>query len=204
MTLKRIALATALMASTSAAFAGVSGNVAVSSDYFWRGVTQGGNSATVSGGLDYGHDSGLYVGTWFADLNGEAEVDAYAGFSGEASGFGYDIGYIHYHYPLQFEDFGEVYVSGSYMGAELFYAHDIENENGYVSLSYGFEVKKDVSLNGTVGSYMFKDSDSDYNHVNVSLDAPMGDWGASFAVSVTDMDDDKAVPYVTISREFDL
>ena len=65
----------------------------------------------MQGGLDYSSESGFYVGTWastigFAggQLGGSgAEVDVYAGFSGEAGGLGYDVGVIYYWYPEEDE-----------------------------------------------------------------------------------------------------
>lgn len=207
MKLRKIALATSLVLSSSMAFAGVSGNVGVSSDYFWRGITQGGNSATVSGGLDYSHDSGVYVGTWVADLNGETEVDLYGGFSGEAAGIGYDIGYIYYHYPLQWVDFSEAYIGLSYMGADLYVYQDLSDDTTAetsITLSYSYEVKKNLSLGLTVAHVIDEDTDNSYSYANPSIDTKMGEWDASFALNVTDIEDDKPVPFVTISRGFDL
>ncbi|MFC0118191.1 TorF family putative porin [Pseudoalteromonas xiamenensis] len=121
MTTKKIVLATcALLAlSSQSALAGVEANVAASSNYFWRGITQTGDKAAVSGGLDYSHESGFYVGTWMStiDFGEEAsagyELDVYGGFAWESNGIGYDVGYLYYAYPDAAEniDFGEIYGS---------------------------------------------------------------------------------------------
>ena len=93
-------LAAATMAS-SAALADVTANIGVTSNYLWRGVTQTANESAVSGGLDYSHESGAYIGTWVSSLGGyQYENDVYLGYAGEASDISYDIGYILYRYPV--------------------------------------------------------------------------------------------------------
>ena len=70
------------------------GNVAATTNYVWRGVTQIDDGPAVQGGLDYAHDSGFYVGTWASnvDFDGENdpqyELDLYGGYGGEAGNFG--------------------------------------------------------------------------------------------------------------------
>ena len=49
------------------------GNIGVTTDYIFRGVTQSQHKPAVSGGLDYTHSSGLYAGTW---LSNQSWVDA--------------------------------------------------------------------------------------------------------------------------------
>ena len=79
----------------------IDGNIGVTSNYLFRGVTQTGDGAAVQGGLDYGHESGLYVGTWTSNVNfaGGTELDVYGGFSGESGDLGYDVGVTGYLYP---------------------------------------------------------------------------------------------------------
>ena len=69
------AIATALTATgllaTSAtlntAAAEVAFNAGVMSQYIFRGVTQR-DGASIMGGADYTHNSGFYLGTWFAQV----------------------------------------------------------------------------------------------------------------------------------------
>ena len=64
MNFKHLAVAAAVSSATfsGAALAQLSGNVGLTSEYFFRGLAQSGGSA-VSGGLDYAAESGFYVGT---------------------------------------------------------------------------------------------------------------------------------------------
>ncbi|MEX2353300.1 MAG: TorF family putative porin, partial [Gammaproteobacteria bacterium] len=41
-----------------------SANATMASDYLFRGQSQTDNGPTIQGGFDYGHSSGLYLGTW--------------------------------------------------------------------------------------------------------------------------------------------
>jgi uncharacterized protein (TIGR02001 family) len=47
----------------------VSANIGAVSNYIWRGVTQTGDQAAIQGGLDYGHVSGFYAGTWISNID---------------------------------------------------------------------------------------------------------------------------------------
>jgi uncharacterized protein (TIGR02001 family) len=83
-----------------------SGNVALVSEYRFRGVDLSGGDIAVQGGVDLAHSSGFYVGTWGSSLDedtvgyGHTELDVYGGFSGDlAEGLSFDLGVIAYLYP---------------------------------------------------------------------------------------------------------
>jgi len=71
----------------------VSGNVALVTDYKFRGISQSDSKPSVQGGFDIAFDSGFYLGTWGAAVdfdcaidtcggaNGGLELDYYGGFS---------------------------------------------------------------------------------------------------------------------------
>lgn len=93
------AIATALTATgllaTSAtlntAAAEVSFNAGVMSQYIFRGVTQR-DSASINGGIDYEHKSGLYAGLWAAQVGTEVNPTGhFGGPSSSSMGWEYDI-----------------------------------------------------------------------------------------------------------------
>ena len=190
---------------STAAQAEVTGNAGITTDYVWRGVTQANHNAAVSGGIDYGHSTGIYAGTWVSNLEGGSEVDLYGGFAGETSGVSYDIGYLMYNYPVDSSlDFAEIYLSLGYSIASVSYYNDLDNENGYVSLDLSQDVKG-LSFGLNFGTTMMKESDDDYMHYGVSMSKGMGgDWDATFALSATDLDDDKPIASFSMSKSFDL
>ncbi|MDZ4306840.1 TorF family putative porin [Allopontixanthobacter sp.] len=84
----------------------VSANVALASEYRFRGVDLSGGDLAVQGGVDIAHDSGFYVGTWASSLDedtvgyGSTELDIYGGWSGNVTeGLALDVGVIQYIYP---------------------------------------------------------------------------------------------------------
>jgi uncharacterized protein (TIGR02001 family) len=100
-------LASALVAATGVAEADLSANLGVQSNYYFRGITQTNDGAAVSGGIDYNHDSGFYIGTWMSNIDftsapkANTEIDLYTGFGGDIgdSGINYDLSAWYYWYP---------------------------------------------------------------------------------------------------------
>ena len=95
---------------TGVATAAVEWNTAVTSEYIWRGMSQG-KGAAVSGGIDVSGETGFSAGVWVSNVdfgdNATYELDLYAGYS-----FGpVSVGYIYYAYPDNTDagyDFSEV------------------------------------------------------------------------------------------------
>jgi uncharacterized protein (TIGR02001 family) len=85
----------------------VSANAGVVNEYFFRGLTQTNEKMAIQGGLDAAHSSGAYIGAWGSNVDfgdgdqASAEIDVYAGWSGEIakSGVTADLGGIFYVYP---------------------------------------------------------------------------------------------------------
>ena len=135
-TITLITLFVGALAFITNAYASVSGNLGVTSDYTWRGTSQG-DGVAVSGGLDYAGE-GYYAGMWTSTLgaDGSYETDFYIGT--DINGF--DVGVISYEYAgaTTNADFQEAYVGYSFQGFDLFYAQDLDNSDAdYFSVSYG-------------------------------------------------------------------
>ena len=96
------ALGASLMLTSVAAQAELSANASITNNYLWRGLTQSVNLPATQGGIDYAADNGFYVGTWISNVEYDAgdafsyEHDVYFGYSGEAGGIGYDVGYLYF------------------------------------------------------------------------------------------------------------
>lgn len=95
----------------------VTGNVALTSDYRFRGISQTIGKPAIQGGMTVGHSSGLYATVWSSSVEFDGtsqEVDLSAGWSGEiASGLTFDGGLLYYAYPgANYDsDFFEPYAS---------------------------------------------------------------------------------------------
>jgi uncharacterized protein (TIGR02001 family) len=112
----------------------VSANVAIATDYLFRGISQTNEDPAIQGGFDYGFDlsepADFYAGVWASNVefgedpsvvNGATiEIDYYGGFNGQFMGVDWDIGGLYYQYP------------GSSSSLDYDYAE------GYGSLGYAF------------------------------------------------------------------
>jgi len=80
----------------------VSATVTVVSDYRFRGVSASGRDPALQGSVDATWH-GFYAGIWASSIARTAdtnvETDIYAGYTGEAGPFSYEIGAIAYLYP---------------------------------------------------------------------------------------------------------
>lgn len=94
--------------STSWLPGGLSGNVAIYTDYSFRGVSQTQRDMAVQGGIDWNHDSGVFVGTWASPVdfsnasgteNAYLETDFYGGYAGAIDSFSYKTSATYFYYP---------------------------------------------------------------------------------------------------------
>jgi uncharacterized protein (TIGR02001 family) len=206
-----------LMSSAMVAQAELAGNISMSNNYLWRGLTQTQDKTAVSGGLDWSHDSGLYIGTWVSNVEYASddafsyEHDVYAGYGGEFSnGLSYDFGYLYYNYNDEANfDFSEVYLTLGYGGFSLstFVLADTEadeadgqdfgfGEATYVSADYGFAMPSvmpgfDIGLHVGYHDGDFVDAfnfgDGTRHYADWNVSLSKG--GFSFVVSGTDLDE---------------
>ncbi len=212
-----IAVAAATMAMSSIAAAELSANIGVTSNYMWRGWTQSGTEAAVSGGLDYAHESGFYAGTWASSLGGGGEeIDFYAGFGGEAGGIGYSIGLTYFGYPSATPDvdFTEVNGSVSYeaftFGLDYTIDADVAAAEGdlHAYLSAGMDIGDGWSVGGTFGHVDFDAAGvNSYSYAQLDVSKSAGDFGDfTFSVSKATDDvpggDDELIPFVSWGKSF--
>ncbi|RYF82611.1 MAG: hypothetical protein EOO29_06465 [Comamonadaceae bacterium] len=105
---------TAVLAQTAAPASPVTANVALTTNYKFRGQDQdqiGANGyykkkalkPAIQGGFDFAHESGFYVGNWNSSVNwlsgNSIESDLYGGYKFKAGPVDLDVGAITYIYP---------------------------------------------------------------------------------------------------------
>lgn len=140
-----------------------SGNVAITTDYVFRGISQTNSNPAIQGGFDYAAPIGLYVGTWASNVSfgGGIEMDWYGGFANEVAGFSYDLGVIYYAYPKSHDD------------------PEIDFFEGYLKLGYALPAMGPVEPSVGVGysyspDFFGEDGKAHYLNGNVSLGLPYG------------------------------
>ena len=191
-----------------------SGNVALTTDYVWRGVSQNNENPAVQGGFDYANGA-FYAGTWasIVDFGGaNMELDLYGGFAGELDGgLSWDVGVIGYIYPDTDDlDFVEIYGG---LGASLgvidlggYIYVDPDNETVFADLSAGFAATETLGIDATVSSYLDGGDGFVEEYTAFSLGATLAteyvDFDLRFwtndADTIGDIADDRVV--LTVSR----
>lgn len=219
--MKKLLLATAV-ASTFGAFAAsaqaeeqkpdqdISFNVAATSDYRYRGISQTRLQPALQGGADYVHNpSGFYAGAWGSTIkwtndaggDGSVELDLYAGKRGElAGGVSYDVGVLNYVYPsnglkrvagFANADTTEVYGQLGYGPAYIKYSHAVTNlfgfidskNSGYLDLGANLDAGGGYTVNLHAGRQQVKhSSQADYTDWKIGATKDFGVLTGALAV----------------------
>ncbi len=196
-----------LLAANPAA-AEVTGNVALVTDYFFRGITQTAGAPAIQGGFDYAHESGAYVGTWASSVTDWAsdaslELDIYGGYKfSPVKDLSLDVGLLRYAYPNSSYDPAldttEVYVGATYgmFGFKYSYTNDFfgtDKSASYPDLSATIALPMDLSLGLHVGwnmgdgvKLLLGDEYVDYK---IALSATYAKFGFELAYVGNDLDE---------------
>ena len=192
-----------------AAHADVTGNIAVVSKYVLRGITNDAESdtATLQGGFDYAHSSGIYVGYWGSGLDyadkGIAktgfENDIYGGYKMKAGPVDLNFGAIYYVYNQIQNSDGLEAVVGAGIGGVTFTAKYLTEDLAwgnkgdiYWTADYAQGLPKDFKLAGSLGFYTYQDKgefipstveSSGFRHLNFTLSHPVGKSAADMSIT---------------------
>lgn len=210
----------------STAQADLTANIGLASDYMWRGVSQSDRDVALSGGLDYSHGSGLFIGTWASntEFSGEGgyELDVYFGYAGEAADLGYTITVNYYAYPDYDESsFTELLVDLNYGMFSTGVAYTVHSDvtdpapfntdDVYVYIGVGHSFDDNWSVSGTVGHYDYSADGfggaANYTHGQIDLTRSLGRFGdLTLTVSKTDEEavDDNVLALLAWTKTFEL
>lgn len=97
----------------------LSGNVGIVSDYSFRGLSQTQRDPALQGGLDWAHDSGVFLGTWGSTIRlpddaSYLEQDFYGGYASTLGALSWDVRAAYYFYPKVSYDYWEFVLNGAY------------------------------------------------------------------------------------------
>jgi len=214
--LKTTAVAGLLAATGAASAVEVTGNVALTTDYIWRGLSQADNGPAVQGGFDAAFDGGLYAGVWGSnvDFGGpeSMELDLYAGWAGEYEGVGIDVGLINYQYPSSNDgtNFTEFYAGVSFGPVSLTQSIglDLGDENfgdtnfgNYTDLSADLGSYSNVAFSAHAGFYDVKEGGDDYYDWKLAASTTLlsVDWELAYSDTDDSGADDEAF-VLTVSK----
>lgn len=168
-------------------------NLALTSDYVFRGITQTNFKPAVQGGLNYGFgDSGFYVGTWlsnvdFVDSNGpNIEWDTFVGYSTDVSDqVNLDFSIVHYAYLGENSAYGSIDYTEFFAKTKfndmltftVAYSPNYANldyNSLYVNLAGTWDVGHDFNVNAAVGHSKFSDNNGSYTDWNLGVSRQFG------------------------------
>ncbi len=147
--------ASAQGAETETFFGGeFSGNVAITSDYIFRGISQTAGDPTVQGGFDWASED-FYAGIWASGVDfgdgTSAEVDFYGGWTPSIGAVDFNVGILYYLYPAAPQDPQQNYVE-FILGASTTLAGFLNvGIQGAYSPDYYLEAGDSLFLSGTAG-----------------------------------------------------
>ena len=193
-------------------------NVAITTDYLFRGLSQTDQDPALQAGIEVDHASGFYFGAWASniswlhdynhDVSAGAEIDAYGGYRTKLGDVGLDVGLYTYYYPGDYPSPGytlpyttEAYVALSYGIATLKYSHAFTNlfgfsgtqHSGYLDLCANWEFVPTWVLNAHVGHQQVRHfGEASYTDYKLGVTKNF-DAGWSLALAWYDTDAERAV-----------
>lgn len=215
-----VAVMSAVAAAPAVAEDEISANVAITSDYVFRGLTQSDEDLAIQGGFDYAHDSGFYIGTWASSVANAinpsgVEIDYYGGYAGEFGEVGYDVGVLYYDYPGSDVSITEIYGSLSYSIATLYIGEAVDadpagsSEYTYVNLAIDYEINDLFTVGGSFGHTDFDlNTSNDYDDYRLYVATSFAGVDLELAYTDTDLDqnqdavNDDGRFVVTVSKSF--
>lgn len=133
-------------------------NVALVSNYIFRGLSQTFGKPAIQGGMDYAHANGLYAGVWGSSISsqqyagGNTELDYYFGYNGKLAGdWGWTVGFYGYYYP------GANYENALPAGTYPDQAYDTQELNAGVSWKW-----VSLKLSSTSGDFFGANTKTGY------------------------------------------
>ena len=183
-----------------------SGNLAFTSDYVWRGISQNAGKFAVQGGFDASHSSGLSAGIWASNVtagNASLEVDVYANYGFKLGAVDASVGYIAYAYEGQSDaNFEEVNVAATYAGLTLKASKGIAGDKNtsdfYYEANYSYDIAAVKGLN--LGLHYGNDRATKNDDYAIALSYPV--LGFTGTVSYSDIQNGDSITAVTLKKTF--
>ncbi|MCX8489160.1 MAG: hypothetical protein EBR83_06795 [Verrucomicrobia bacterium] len=179
-----------------------SGNVAISSDYVFRGLSQTAGKTAVSAGYDVSHSSGLSAGIWASNVSsalGSLEIDLYAAYGFKVGAVDVSVGYINYTYNTAANG-GEANVSATYAGLNLKVSKGVNGtlSDYYYEANYSYDIAQIKGLN--LGLHYGNDRASKKDDYAIALNYPV--LGFTGSVSYSDIEKGKSITAVSLKKTF--
>lgn len=202
-----------------------SGNVSLTTDYLYRGITQTDHRGAIQGGFDYAHPSGFYVGAWGSNISWLAapgsslELDTYAGYTaGFATDFNYNVGFLRYNYSGEYApgtpsaNTNELYGSIGWKMLSAKYSRSFTNlfsvadsvGSGYLELNASYAIEgPGVDLSAHYGKQSLAGTGNDvldYSDYNIKAAKDFGGYTWAFLINKTNVTGDTTRGVLSVSH----
>lgn len=198
----------------------ISGSIAATSNYMWRGITQTLDDPALQAGVTFAHESGFYAGFWGSNINfgdGEAdlEIDGFIGYGGSfTDSLTYDVNVTYYAYPGTPGDWNYDFVEigaglkydfgAAAIGVKGAYSPAFSGDTGdafWLAGSVSVPIVDWLALSGNVGKQWRDDETLDYVHYDIGLTATVENVSFDVRWISTDIegDDDEFVGTVSFA-----
>ena len=192
-----------------------SADLAATTDYVWRGVSQTLGNPAVQGGISFSHASGVYAGIWSSNVNffdpdtpgadpadddkANVELDYNLGLSGAtAQELNWDVGVYHYTYPgavkALLDSSEEYYAGATYRWANLKLYRDFVSRANYLWAGATATLPHALSLAVGMGRYQVSDS-PDYSDYRLALSGTTHGLGVELSYSDTTMGNGRCLDF---------
>ncbi len=200
----------------------LSGNIAFTTDYVFRGFTQTDGGPAVQGSFTLSHESGGYASIWGSNVKfledqlevaaedrAHLEIDYSLGYGGELSGgWNYDVNWLYFTYPNAGSDLNyDAHEFTAKLGYELqgttlaaAYSYSPDDFGGigkahYYKVSTGYTAENGIGFNLEVGRKSYSDDEAGENYTNylATLSYSIGGVDLALSYSDTDLDDAEAL-----------
>ncbi len=173
---------------------GLSYNIAVTSNYVWRGVSQTNGDQALQGGIDY-KKGNYYVGVWGSNVSFDApkpgqhadtEVDLYGGIAPTVGDWSFDFGAIAYTYPgADSENYGELKAGVSHamgkgtIGAVMYLPVETM-DNPYYEINASLPLSDKLSISGAIANNEANKDEADANYTGLCGNADAKNCGVKY------------------------
>ena len=184
----------------------VTGNVEVTSNYVFRGLTQSAGHSAIQGGFDLSKTpvSGLTAGVWASSLDSGIEADLYANYGFKVSSVDVSVGYIDYTYSATSSNANgaEANVAATYAGLTLKVSKGVSGSLSkyYYEANYSYDIAAIKGLNLGLHYGDDRNTATKGHDYAVALTYPIAGLDAS--VSYSDKQHGSSITAFTVKKSF--
>lgn len=188
-------------------YADIKSYTTLASNYVSNGISQTDDKAALQFGIDYEHDTGVYVGGWASNVVSGYEVDFNTGYIYRANDLlAFDIGVTRFTYSDNDfeEDSDEYYVGCICLVGVLIYADGEYRGFDYINYDFRteYEIQKNLAIGAHYGLIKLKDLDAEFYDYYFSVRKSYRKYDLALTYWYNEFVDDAAT-ILSLTKSFD-